>query len=223
MLLSGIILCILGIVAYLFVADAQQGYQIALCILFVLFAQTWMTFLGAMQSWMVHEVAERKDATVLSGFKRALHNWKDIIAYAVVFLIISIILGALRKRGRAGELAAGFFGALAGIAGKLILPAMIITNKTFGEAVNQLKHSIKAVPEIATYEIGIRPIAFLAVLLGALLTYLLAQLSGTLAFIFIIAYIIFLILASVFINNTFYTLLYISLIEKKNVPGLNLR
>lgn len=223
MLISALFLCTIGIIVLLLISPLQRGYQIVITILYVLFAQTWLTFLGSMQSWMVHETAQHKDATLASGFRRAAKNWKDIIAYAVVFLIISTIIGAIRRRGQAGRIAGGFLDAFAGIIGKLVLPAMIVSERNFGEAITQLKEAKQAIPEILSYEIGIRPLIFLAVIASAIIAYLLGQASVTMAVVFAIVMIVFLILAVTFVNNTYYTLLYLTLIEKKHVRGLHLR
>jgi hypothetical protein len=225
MLLSGILFCILAVILYPFVAIMPESYFYVSILLFVLLAQIWSTFLAAIQSWMVHEVAQGKDTTIASGFKRALHNFKDIIAFAVVFVIISILISILRKRGgRMGRFAAGWLDMLAGIVGKLVLPAMIITERNFGQAVGQLKHSVKAIPEIATFEIGIRPLTTLAIFLGVLAG-LLFYVSFGLIFTIIygITFVVAIILLTLFINNTYYTLLYLTLIEKKHVKGLHLR
>jgi hypothetical protein len=224
MLLSGILFCILAIILYPFAAIMPESYFYVSAIIFLLIAQTWSTFLGAMQSWMVHEVAQGKDTTVASGFKRALHNIKDIIAFAVVFLVVSILINALRKKGRMGQFAAGWLDTLAGIVGKLVLPAMIVTERNFGEAVAQLKHSVKAIPEIATFEVGIRPLTTLAVFIGILAGFLFYVTFGLVfTIIYGIMFFVALILLTLFINNTYYTLLYLTLIEKKHVKGLHLR
>ena len=224
MLISGIILCILAIIILPIARLLPDSYFYISAILFLLIAQTIITFLAAMQSWMVHEVAQGKDTTVASGFKRALHNVKDIISYAVVFLIVSILIAALRRRGRMAAFAAGWLDTLAGIVGKLVLPAMIVTERSFGEAVAQLKDSVKALPEIATFEIGIRPLTTLAVFLGILLGVVFYVSFGPIfAVIYFIVFVIAIILLTLFINNTYYTLLYLTLIEKKHVKGLHLR
>jgi len=223
MLLSGIFFGVLGIILLSLLSSLDELFRWGIGILYLLFVHVWMTFLGAMQSWMVHEVAQYKDATIASGFKRAAENLLDIASYAVVFLAISLVASALRKRGRIGEIGAGFIDLFAGIIGKLALPAMIITERTFVEALSQLKESIHALPEIAAYEVGIRPITFVAIILGIGATIGLAQLSLMGAIIFTIIYVILLTLLTNFINNTYYTLLYLSLIEKKPVPGLSLR
>jgi hypothetical protein len=224
MLLSGVLFCILAVILFPIASLMPESYFYISAILFVLIAQTWSTFLGAMQSWMVHEVAQGKNTTVASGFKRALHNIKDVIAYAVVFLIVSILISAVRRRGRLGEFAAGWLETFAGIIGKLVLPAMIVTERNFGEAVKQLKHSVHAIPEIATFEIGIRPLTTLTVFLGILLGLVFFVTFGPIfTIIYGIVFIISLILLTLFINNTYYTLLYLSLIEKKHVKGLHLR
>ncbi len=224
MLLSGIIICVSAVILYPFTAIMPDSYFYVSAIIFVLVAQTWSTFLGAMQSWMVHEVAQGKDTTVMSGFRRALHNIKDVIAYAIVFLVVSILISAIRKQGRIGQFAAGWLETFAGIIGKLILPAMIVTERNFGDAVAQLKHSVRAIPEIATFEIGIRPLTTLAVFLGILAGFIFYVTFGLIfTIIYGIIFIVALSLLTLFINNTYYTLLYLTLIEKKHVKGLHLR
>ncbi len=224
MLLSGLVFGAIVIVLFPIVSVMPDSYVAVSCIVFLLFAQIWSTFLGAMQSWMVHEVAQGKDTTVLSGFRRALHNIKDVLAYAIVFLIVSILISVIRKQGRIGQFAAGWLETFAGIIGKLILPAMIITERSFGDAVGQLKHSVKAIPEIATFEIGIRPLTTLAIFLGVLAGFLFYVTFGLIfTIIYGIIFVVSLILLTLFINNTYYTLLYLTLIEKKHVKGLHLR
>lgn len=224
MLLSGIFFCIMAAILFPLASVMPDTYFYISVLFFVLIAQTWSTFLAAMQSWMVHEVAQQKDTTLASGFKRATHNIGDIIAYAVTFLIISILSSALRRKGRAGAFAAGFIDTIAGIVGKLVLPAMIVTERSFADSIRQLKDSTHAIPEIATYEIGIRPLTVLAVFLGALITLAIAVSIGAItAIIFAVAFIILLVLLTLFINNTYYTLLYLTLIEKKHVKGLHLK
>lgn len=224
MLISGIFFCILAAILYPIASAMPETYFYISAILFLLAAQIWSTFLAAMQSWMVHEVAQEKDTTLASGFKRAMHNIGDIVAYSITFLVISILSRALRKKGRAGEFAAGFIDLIAGIVGKLVLPAMIITDRNFTESVKQLKDSLHAIPEIATYEIGIRPLTTLAVFFGVLITIAFAVSLGiTAAIIFALSFVILLILLTLFINNTYYTLLYLTLIEKKHVKGLHLK
>jgi hypothetical protein len=224
MVLSGVIFII---AAFMFAPVAllfDKPYFYLSVFLFFLVAEIVTVFLGAVQSWMVYEVAQNKDTTVASGFARALRNLPDIFAYAVVFFLISLLAGALRKRGRLGEIAAGFIETFAGIVGKLVLPAMIVTERSFGEAVAQMKHSTRAVPEILTYEIGIRPLTVLATILGVLLSIAFGLSFGFLVGIaFFVIFIIALILLSILIDTTYYTLLYLTLIERKHIPGLKLR
>ncbi len=200
-------------------------YAFAGVLLCLLLANFWNTFLMSAQSWMVHEVAQGKDTTVMSGIKRALHNVGDIFVYSVVFMIVGILLSMIRQKGGfIGRMIADLLGVFAGIIGKLILPAMIITERSFGDAVKQLKHAKKAIPEIATFEIGIRPIVSLTTFFTFIFAVILFLLFGPIpAIIFFVLYLIVLSMVSLFINNTYYTLLYLTLIEKKHVKGLHLR
>jgi len=224
MFFGGIVYCASILLLFPLQNIINEKYWIAILFAVILVAEIVGVFLASIHSWMVHEVAQGKDATVFSGFKRAMHNFLDILAYAIVFLIISIFLGALRRRGPVGAIAAGFFGLMAGIVGKLVLPAMIVTERNFGEAIKQLKHSTKAIPEIAAFEVGIRPLAGLV----SVLSFLIALFLGSAINIFVgvgffFVCIILIILVTLFINNTYYTLLYLSLIEKKHIKGLKLR
>ena len=224
MMLSGIAFCVLALIGFILSEALAQEYIYIGGLSFLLFAQLWSTFLGAMQSWMVHEVAHGKDTTLASGFKRAIANLKDILAYAVVFMVVSLLLGSLRNKGKVGQVAAGFLDAIAGIVGKLVLPAMIVTERSFVDAVKQLKDATHALPEIAAYEIGIGPLTTLAIFAGILLTAVFAlSLGAIVAIVFAVVFIIALILLSTFVNNTYYTLLYMTLIEKKKIKGLDLK
>ena len=132
----------------------------------------WTTFLGSAQSWMVHEVAQGKDTTLASGIKRALKEIPDILLFALATLLITIIVGSLRKRGTLGNLAGDFISLVTGIAGKLVLPAMIITERSFIDSIKQLGQAIKAIPEIAAFEIGIRPLTTLLIFISIGLAFL---------------------------------------------------
>jgi len=100
---------------------------------------------------------------------------------------------------------------------------MIITERHFGQAVMQLKDSYKAIPEIATFEIGIKPLISLTTIAGLFLAFIMFISFGI--FIGIVSFILWVIvimLFSVYINTTYYTLVYLTLIEKKKIKGLKL-
>ena len=64
----------------------------------------------------------------------------------------------------------------------------------------------------------------LAFILGVGLTWVFATTFGApFAIVFAVSYLILLILFNLFINNTYYTLLYLTLIEKKRIKGLKLK
>jgi len=195
------------------------------------------TFFGAAQSWMVYEVAKGQDATLGSGVRRAMHNIGDVLLFALAMTAIHLLTAALRgKRQGQGidvgyqvrSMFAGWIETLTGILGKLVLPAMIVTERTFGEAVADLKRSIKAWPEILALEIGIGPVMGVAFFLGSLIiaviTLLLFPLSAMVAIITAIVLAVLLILTlnifGTFINATYYTLLYLALIEKKHIKNV---
>src|SRR3989344_3514670 len=86
-----------------------------------------------------------------------------------------------------------------------------------------LKESIKVVPEILTYEIGISPLMNLVFYISLIIAFL----SG-LSFGFVIGILVLIVLTllttslSVYINITYYTILYLTLIEKKKIRGLKI-
>ncbi len=223
MVVAGIGLCVLFLLMLPWMLISPGRFPLII-LGFVILAQFIMNFLGAMQCWMVHEVARGKDATVASGFGRALKETPDIIIYSIVFLILSCI--PRKKNGGIGALIYNLFVSILQvfitIAGKLILPAMIITERTFWQSVKQLKQAMKAWPEILLFEVGVRPLMGLLFGVGFIITLFTFFISPVIAIVFFVFLILAEILLSVFINNTYYTLLYISLIEKKNVKGLKL-
>lgn len=207
---------------FIFFVTIPQLFYIA-GTLFLFFIYFWATFFSAAQSWMVHEVAQGKNTTVTSGLSRAAKNIPDILAFAALSLVISIIRSWLRERGNLGKIAESFIGTITGIAGKLVLPAMIITNRTFGEALKQLKESIPALPEIAAYEIGSRPISILITVICIIISVSVSLTLGpVIGFYYTVIWVIGVILFSLYIDTTYYTLVYLSLIEKKKIAGLKL-
>lgn len=228
MFASVIVLCIIFAAFFLadfisaagVVSDARV-YLWMIIFLFIVYFTT--TFYASAQSWMVHEVIQGKDTTVGSGFKRAFHNFFDILAFAFVSLIIMLLASRLRKGGIAGRMGAGFIETISGIVGKLVIPSMIITERHFGQAVMQLKESYKAIPEIATFEIGIRPLTSLATIIGVFLAFIMFLSFGIITgLIFLIIWIITIMLLSTYVNTTYYTLVYLTLIEKKKIKGLKM-
>jgi len=222
MIVSAFALVIPFIIA---LALAKGGAIPLVAIVVLFFAYFWFTFLGAAQAWMVHEVAQGKDATLGSGFSRAGKNFGDIMAYAAVMLLVRTIISSLRRKGgAAGRVGASFLDLIVGIAGKLVLPAMIVTHRSFKESIMQLKQALKAIPEIATFEVGIRPLVGWVNFVGFAIA-VAVWFSGfritAVAILFI--WILLVSLVSIFINQTYYTLLYLTVIEKKKIKGVKLK
>ena len=205
MFVSVVALIIIFILAFFAGSIKEPGANAGIYfwgIVFLFFNYFITTFYASAQSWMVHEVVQGKNTTVASGFKRAFRNFFDILAFVFVFIIIKTI---------------------SGIVGKLVIPSMIITERHFGQAVMQLKDSYKAIPEIATFEIGIKPLISLTTIAGLFLAFIMFISFGI--FIGIVSFILWVIvimLFSVYINTTYYTLVYLTLIEKKKIKGLKL-
>ncbi len=196
-----------------------------LMILFLLIVNIIAVFFGAVQAWMVYEVALGKDATLASGFRRAFNNIFDIAFFVVASLIIGSVLRAIRERGGvAGEITSGVAGVFVGIAKKLVLPAMIISENNFWDSVKGLRKALKAAPEIAVYELGIGPLLIVAVLLDVAIAFLVALLFGLIPALILFA-LLFVLLIYLYhlIDQIYYTLLYLTVIEKRKVKGLKLR
>ena len=171
---------------------------------------------------MVHEVASGKNTTVGFGFKRALHNLPDIAGFAAASAGLMLLSMFFRRKGRLGKLGAGILDTFSGIIGRLVLPAMIVTERSFGQAVVQLKDSIRALPEIVTYEIGIRPLKaaafFFSIIVSVFAIFIFNVFFGVILFML---FFVGIALLSIYVNITYYTLLYISLIERRKVAELD--
>lgn len=205
------------------VLEMKSYYPYLFLLLFAFIFYFWTTFWAAVQSWMVHEVLQGKDTTLASGFARALRNFFDILAFCIVMAIANLLLSKLKGKGRAGAITGGFLETLVGIAGQLVIPAMIVTKRNFKDSVKQLKESVRALPEIATYEIGTVPIVMLFMLLivaSGLLTFFLYGVNAAL-FVGVLLLCTAMVILS-YVNITYYTIVYLSLIEKKRIPGLKI-
>ena len=226
MFVSVVALIIIFILAFFAGSIKEPGANAGIYfwgIVFLFFNYFITTFYASAQSWMIHEVVQGKNTTVASGFKRAFRNFFDILAFVFVFIIIKILASGLKKKGIAGKISAGFIETISGIVGKLVIPSMIITERHFGQAVMQLKDSYKAIPEIATFEIGIKPLISLTTIIGLFLAFVMFLSFGVFAgIILFVLWIIVIMLFSVYINTTYYTLVYLTLIEKKKIKGLKL-
>jgi len=183
----------------------------------------WNIFLASAQSWMIYEVLQGKNTTLISGFSRAFKNIFDILYFGINILVLSALTSLIKGKGKVGDAVGGTINYLAGIAGRLVIPAMIITERNFRESVIQLKESIKTIPEIATYEIGIRPLINLIFWVGIIICFVFGFILGFYIGVILFALLILLITAiSNYINHTYYTLVYLTLIEKKKIKGLDL-
>lgn len=191
------------------------------------------TFLGAAHSWMVFEVAKNKDATLKSGLGRASHEWFDIAKFAAVMTLIKVVASIIRGQRKQGfdisyqvrNAAASALEGITGIIGKLVLPAMIVTDKTFGESVKDLRQSLKTWPEILAFELGIGPLTglvfFICFIIILLVAFALSSVSFLGAIVFGVLTLVLLIIAlsvlSTLVNMTYYTLLYLTLVEKRHI------
>lgn len=183
------------------------------------------SFFSAIQSWMVYEVAQNKDATFVSGLKRALKEIPDIIAYSITAIIISMIVSNIKgKAGTIGEVAGSFISFITSIAGKLVMPAMIITERNFVESIKQLRKAVKRWPEILLFEIGIGPLNWIIIIINLVIFIPLAVFISPIVGIttFLIIFVIQIIFSLV-INQVYYSILYIALIERKKVSGIDIK
>jgi hypothetical protein len=201
----------------------SPAWLVANLLIFLFVMYVWVTFFSSAQSWMVREVAEGKNTTFASGLKRALKNIPDIVAYAFVMLTVKVVSAMLRRKGAVGRAAGGVLAVLAGVAGKLVLPAMIVTERTFLQSIEQLSHTTKVIPEIAAFEIGIRPLTWLSIFVSLAISAAFAASFGFLAGLIIAVFLLLTVTTLVvLVDQIFYTLLYLALVEKKHVQGLRL-
>ncbi len=190
------------------------------------------TFFGAAHSWMVYEVVNGKDATLGSGLKRAFANLWDVFLFALAMMVIKLISAALRGQKKEGldvgyyvrSFIAGWVETISTILGKLVLPAMIVTERSFAEAVVDLKSSVKKWPEVLTFEFGVNTVMGFITFLIVIPLVILAVLTfpSVLGFVFVSLIVLTLIASNIlssFINATYYTLLYIALVEGKKIKG----
>src|SRR3989344_5456079 len=221
---AGFILAFLALFFFFALPFMQYGGW-WLMILFLFIINIIAVFFASVQVWMVYEVALGKDATLSSGFKRAFGDLWDIFFFVVASLIIGSVLRAIRQRGGiAGEITSGVVGVFVGIAQKLVIPAMIISERNFWDSVKGLGKALKAAPEIAVYEIGVGPLLIIAALLWAGFSFLVMLVLGLIpAVVVFFIGIVLLIYVYDLIDKIYYTLLYLTLIEKKKVKGLKLR
>ena len=220
-----VIIAVLILFFFFALPFVQYGGGWLFVILFLLIVNIIAVFFAAIQSWMVYEVAVGKDATLSSGAKRAFNNLFDIVLFVIASLVVGSVLRAVREKGGVfGEIASGVVGVFVGIAQKLIVPAMIIGERNFWESVKYLGKAVKALPEIAVYEIGMGPLFFAAFLLNIAIAFLVAMIFGFLTgvIMFVVILVLMIYLYSL-IDQIYYTLLYIAVLEKKKVKGLKLR
>jgi hypothetical protein len=208
-----------GFSTYLTSSDIITYSWIAL---FLFCAYLVCTFLGAMQAWMVYEVAHKKDATLASGMKRAFANIWDILGFAVVAVVLVFLAHFLQEKGNLlGKITGGLLEGFRGIAQKLVLPAMIVTEKNFAQAVKKLKHGLRGWPEILTIEIGLGPLIIFGLFASFGISFLvMVYINGLVGIVVLIMLVLSVYAASIFINQVYYTLLYLSLIERMKIPGL---
>lgn len=191
------------------------------------------TFFGAAHSWMVYEVTQGKDTTLSNGLRRALHNFFDIFLFALATMLVRIATNFLRGNKKEGfdagyiirNMLANWIDTLTTVLGKLVLPAMIITEKTFTESVTDLKQSVHTWPEILAFEVGVQPLVNLAtgIISFIFLIFTILTLPTLFGWFFLTILILTLLAGSVlksFVNATYYTLLYIALVQKKKITGV---
>ncbi|HLC62859.1 MAG TPA: hypothetical protein VJJ21_00920 [Candidatus Nanoarchaeia archaeon] len=213
------------ILFFFLAAPLLQSGGWLLMILFLLIINIIAVFFAAIQSWMVYEVAVGKDATLSSGAKRAFNNLFDIILFVIASLVVGSVLRAVREKGGVfGEIASGAAGVFVGIAQKLIIPAMIIGERNFWDSVKYLGKATKVLPEIAVYEIGMGPLFFAAFLIDIAIAFIASLIFGFVpAVILFVVILVLMIYLYNLIDQIYYTLLYLTVLEKKKVKGLKLK
>ena len=197
-----------------------QSYGIVFVLLFLFLQYFWIYFLAAAQCWMVYEALYGKDTTVISGIKRAFRNLGDILIFSLVMMLLTGT-GSGRNKNAFARLFGPVISYFATLAGRLVLPGMIVTEKSFLESVKELKNAPRAWVEIAVYEIGTGPLWMIFFIILLVMTMWIGSLFGGSAYgLTLIAGLMILISVATYVNTTYYTLLYLALIERKQVPGL---
>jgi len=191
------------------------------------------TFCGAINCWMVSQALKGKEPTFWDGFRRAMSNFFDILAFAIASFSIGIIASKLRSGGGKGIVGAIFSILMRSVsfiieqgwtyAVYIVLPDMIISKRNFFESLKIMPNILRHIPEylvggfafdmimwVVNAVILLVCIIFFAVLWSftSLLTALLAAVVLFLS-LFFIKQVLYLTLKS-----TYFTVLYVELYEK---------
>ncbi|MDP3733924.1 MAG: DUF6159 family protein [Nanoarchaeota archaeon] len=116
-----------------------------------------ITFFSAALTWMVLEVKQGKDTTLLTGLKKAAAETVDIFLFSVTTLIVALLVRLIKgkKRDRFRHAAAGVLDAGWDVLGGLLLPSMILTHHTFFTAWKEIKEYRKTIPQVLAGSFGL--------------------------------------------------------------------
>jgi len=186
------------------------------------------TFLGAAHSWMTYEVYSKGETTFLRGIKKAFKEIVDVLLFSFAsFFIYSFGSFLSRRKGYGGR----FVGSVAAdvveagweVVGKFIIPAMIVKEQTFFQALRDVKLLVKNMPQSLVGAFAFDYIANILEYFVVVLSFTIgffafsisknifssAIIGGTLFVLFSILIIIF----KIFIKNTYFTVMYLKIKE----------
>jgi len=182
------------------------------------------TLLEGTLSWMVYQVKNGKHPSFSEGMRRSTGKIGSLILYTIVSIVVSLVAGSLRRGDNHSfsvQLIKGFFaGALEeawDIAGHLLLPAIVLTKNTFGEAIKEIPGFVKHLPQVLVggfaFDFVVGWIYLVEFILSVLFYLIFAGLSETFALVFAICLFITLAICTRILYNftksTYFTLLYI--------------
>lgn len=226
-----------GLLALLLVSFFVYGFSplgilLAVLLIFLTFLTT--AVFGAALSWMTLEVVRGEDTHLGTGLARAFERLRPLIAYAIVAALIQALIGQLRDNRNDSFLVAILKRLFAGvideawdIAGNFLLPAIALTDNTFGAAVKELPQLLKHLPQALVggfaFDLVLGWVILADVAIAALVgwtVFLLTPLGGVLVGV---ALALLLIIATVvfhgFVKSVYFTNLYLDLHPELARPG----
>ena len=183
------------------------------------------SFLDAALSWMVLEVVQGKDTTLMQGLGRAFKKSGSVIAYGIVSFIIMLFVSQLRSKdsGMIVNIVKSFFANVVeeawDIAGHFLLPAIILQDHKLSDAIKELPKLTSHIPQALVggfaFDFIVNWLYFFELLFSLLVVFLLFSLNPVAAIIIGIALLLGLILVTYlfysFTKSVYFTLMYIDM------------
>jgi hypothetical protein len=196
------------------------------------------TFFSAALTWMVYEVYNGKDTHFGKGMRIAFKNIFDIILYTIVTFLISLVVGALRSKDDNQNfiviLLKNIFASIIekawDILRHFILPSMILSENSFGQAFKEIPKLKNNIPETLVggfaFDLILGPIHFIEFLICFVIGFLISLISvfGGIA-VGVGLFVLLLILTNMvyqYVKVSYFTILYIELKKKLKEPLLRI-